>query len=761
MWHPYADLLRKHRMIACYHRTELEPTPGITWLVNDAFGDWRHQYSACGKMGTLLYLEDDLLTSDSSANNSVAISHLNEYRNFTYETDRTNKHSGPAVHRRGLGDWGAPTVFWNNGSTCSIVSPTITEILQEPGQPSVTATNPLGLTDSPGNNQVALSMWYKLTDSGLVLDEDGDGVIDAESFSGRLFELKNFTLSNTEPSSGNRWYMWVDLSYTKSSTNNYACVTIEATVTNKPEALHTGDTVTVESDVTAARHVGSLTNNDWHNLVVSFDSGRLTMYVDSKLIDASSPGGADIPNVDDWHPRCRINRSFDSASFDGIPKIAIGPVALYNNSLDQWSAYRLWASMLRPLDMAIEGHLYNTGSGPSLTPPDPDPGWTTTGPNPGGWKKDGRIDAPHTFTGRRAEYRGDNRWIEMRQSIRWYADYSWHVPKFRGRDDYNHTIYNQDGNGVEFWDGCIQNPDRGFETSNPAAVNAVFFFDYNKYHIGFHLDIANYPDRGMFMLLGIQHYAHWEQSFGTPGVIDHRQGPVAWFDNWANAGGLNYPNALDLCNNGASTGVDGGGSQPHRGIKFLYDETDGWKLRWTGHGGTPETADMDEEVTSNITMIPNLYNAVIMGSSKTCRVIRQGYNTRSGVMKASLHENDDIFNNGNNALPLDAPTSRQEEFHQYLDTTSLRSTPGFPATYGAAEEPTFFDVGQDGDLGTSRRAYDFDRVGPLAYMMLDVPQGAHERVLRVLQGQHTMRSRPGLRSPLRHVHLTAPTRVTK
>jgi len=757
MWHPYADLLRQYRMIACYHRTELEPINGITWLANDAFGDWRHEMTAVGPMGMLVNLEDDILVELGGAANSTAVNHLNKYRSFTYETDRSVSQGGPAVHRRGLGDWGAPTVFWNNGSTCSVVSPTISQLQADPNTPLWAYTNPLRLEDAPSNNKLSVSLWYKLTDTGLVLDEDGDGSIDASSFNGRMFELKNFTSTNGNPTApADRWYLYLDLDYARDASSNNACVTIEATLTNKPESLGSGSaTAIAETDLRGA----TLTNNDWHHVVVTVDAGKLLIYCDSKFSDVTSATGADIPT--NWHPRCRINRSFDGGSFDGISKIAYGPVAVYNCVLSQWDVYRLWASMRRPLDMAVEGLMYRVpgADGPQQNPPSPDPGWSIRGPNPGGWEVDGLLGDTHTFTGRRAEYRGDNRWIEMRQSYRWYANYSWHVTKFRGRDDFEQKIYNADGAAVAAWDGCIQNPHRTFATTNPAAVNNNFFFDYQKYHIGFHLDQSNETNRGMFMVLGLQHHAHWEPGLGSPAADDHRQGPVTWFDNWADAGGLNYPLALNLCN--GTTFSDGGGTQVHRGIKFTYDPDDGWGMNYTGHGGTIATADLDVTIASNIKMVPNLYNTVVMGSGKTCRVIRQGYNTRSGVMKPSLHENDDVFNNGNQTLPVDSPTSRQEEFHQYLETSTLRNTPGLPVEYGAADEPTTYDVGQDGDLVADRKAYDFDRVGPIAWMMSEVPQGTHERVVRLLQGQHTMRSRPGLRSPLRHVHLTAPTRVTK
>tara|TARA_R100000458_G_scaffold59841_1_gene72136 strand:+ start:3493 stop:5778 length:2286 start_codon:yes stop_codon:yes gene_type:complete len=761
-------------MIACYHRFEHEPTPNIDWLVNDAHGDWRHEIFGVGKLATLLYLEDDVYKEvDPGVQTPVTecVNVFNTHRPWSFPVERTTTADGPAVHRRTLGDWGSPPVFWNNGSTCSALSPDIAAVASDAQVPLWAYRNPLRLFDAYDNDGFSVLIWYKLTDSGICLDVDGDGFLDTEAFDGTLLDIENFSDTNGAPDVSDQFHLTLVVDYERDSvTNNDACVNLRATLTNKPANLPAGDTAVAETDYTDGAHIGSITNNDWHCVVLVVNAGRLLMYVDGKLFDGTNADGPSVP--EDFHPRCRVNGTVSASSFDGVDKVAVGPVAIYDEQLSEYDAYTLWASMRRPLDIAVEGHWYNSaggGSGP-LTAPDHTSGdiidhWGTTGPQPSGWKIDGTLDSPHTFTGRRAEYRGDNRWIRMRkaQNCGW-GNIDWQTIKFRART-HSQGIINRDANYSASWDGQIHDPVLAGQSVQ--AVNGNFFFDYHKFHLGFHMESANRNEAGFFMVVGMDHFAHYEcGELTTPNFLDHRQGEVTHFDNWVEAGGVSSGGWINSCD-GVQSSLDGGTLQPHRGVTIKYHPTDGWTLRYTGHDGTSAGRDVDETLTSNIKMIPNLYNAVVIGTGQSQRVLRQGYNTRSGVLNIHAHEIEDPFGNNNTFLPLDTISSRPQEFDEYLDETEMRNTPGLPLDYGSAAAPELGDVTQLGDLEgtvgstTDRRAYDFDRIGPLAFCIDELPKGVHERLLRLMQGQHTMRSRPGLRSPLRHVHLNAPTRVTK
>lgn len=762
MYHPYAHILRKHRMIACYHRLEHEALTNIDWLANDAYGDWRHEIILSGKIGTLLYMEDHI--ADTFGNPILSCeSHVQLSQDWTFSDARSNMSPGPAVKREGLGEWGAPTVFWNNSNDVSVLSPPIEDVETIP---LWVYENPLNLIDAPTNDGLSVMFWYKLTDDGICLDTDGDGYIETDSFEGTMIEIENFDEDGNEASISDQFHLIIDLDYNRaSSVSNNACVNIVATLTNKPADPPAGDSAVAETDYTNSRYVGSITNNEWHCVLVRVIAGKVDLYVDGKFFD-SDTGGCSVPS--EWHPRARVNGTVSGTSFDGVDQIAFGPVAIYDDvNLGEYEAYRLWASMRRPLDIAVEGWWYDRTdlAGPQSEPDDPPTPWYQRGMQPQGWKSDGQLDSPHTWTGRRAEYRGDNRFVQMRRSARWYRNDGWHEVKFRALMN-DPGIYNRDANLVTQWDGVLHWPP--YYGQGTQMINSNFFFDYHKYHIGFHME-SNRNESGLFMVLGVDHHAHREVATSDGGAVvieDHRQGPVTYLDNWIDAGGIGGGGWNNACD-GLACSLEGGATQPCRGVEFKYHPVDGWVMRYSGHDGTVEGADMDETLTSNLTMIPNMYNAVIMGTGQDHRVIRQGYNTRSGVLNPDIgvHEVDDLYGNGRTGLPLDNVTSRPQEFDQAIDTDTLRNTPGLPAEYGHAEEPKSGNVDQLGSLdGTGsedRMAYDFDRVGPLAFMLDQVPGGTYDRVLRLLQGQHSMRSRPGLRSPLRHIHLNAPMRVTK
>ncbi len=681
MYHPFAELARRHELLGLYYRVETDPRDQITWYMNDAFGDWRHELykPACC---CCFRLDEDLSGEVTPVDDAINQVDHQRQRAGTYYDDGVGERSrirGPAVKTFDrAGGYDYPSVFRNYDADAHMISP-----LPSTLGAGWAYENPINIT----SDEWTVEIWYKFEESGMVEDFDDDMEPDALSWGpGTMVCVQNYNYTGLSYSIDTTYKLQVQGEYTRNGA--WGCVQLTASL---------GDASCVlDYDTQEGAH---LTNTEWHQLVVTVKAGTIWMYVDGRYQSSGTGIHASFPSTP--HFALAVNSDTNvTTGFEGVDRVAYGPVMVYDSILTPHDIYRHWASVRRPLDIAIEPTEHTT-----------DYLWSTKT----GWD-----------SSKKCQWRHDGRWAKAYQGATYLQRHNPNaVMKFRSHMQ-GAEIENQDGNMVEGWEG-------GYPAEDPVQV-AAYFWTWWERHLGF-----------MHMLNGGQSFIwglEWYPYVGG-GSTDPRAGKARMFGNFVGATDGENINHISMCD-GLMSELENG-DQPDRGMFLQAHQSEGWELKFSYEtsSGDPLTDFHQQnswklgghEYDGNQTPTTNVYAAHIcsvsagLGAGKTIQ--HTGWPTKSAGHAAYSH------------LETTIPPG-----------SGIRTV---PSSIGEESHPKQIGVVYDAG-GIQDDHYDDHRHGPIGFLAQAISASNTERISRMMQGQAGMRSRPGLRVPLRHFQLTAPTR---
>tara|TARA_Y100001963_G_scaffold145399_1_gene218947 strand:+ start:1820 stop:3943 length:2124 start_codon:yes stop_codon:yes gene_type:complete len=704
MYLPFASLCRQHDIHAIYWREMLNDGSN-DYLMNDAYGAPQDELMfpklACHYPLTSTTATDIVQGGSNQGSYSVAGGIVPDLS------------SGPAVAVSNLygrgGGIANPTVMTSTTSkVASMTGPT----------PSASTPNPVGISGS-----FSLACWFRITDTATSFNPSGDA-------GGRT----SITLVGIQNH---------DVSYAPKGF--HARIVLQRRKESGADVIpgywlrgEIGDDVSIpdsgaaessaETDPTATPYDAAVQNTLWHYAVMTVKpsaspgAGTLALYLDGVLIQSRSYSGVLFPSTPQF--RLSVNSTIGASTDYSIRDGQIAYVSAYNSLVSEADARRHFNSMRRPLDMKVNHNSYTCYS----TEPMTSVGSLT------------ETDLTYCPSAQRAEHRHDNRWVNM---IR-----------------LNNPLYDKSqpsmDNHIE--DSHIGIPRHWELVSNsggtdPADGDQKHRFNTHVATGGYRINLSGSTKIGN----GPTVIAGWDgintprnsayPTGGDPGrdhtvIVDfkgrgNRAGAVNQM-NWSYSDGT----STSMEDQTETEGIDG---QDGFALSRLGDTSSATanKFEYYTPWETSSDAKTQTIYSSDSTGASNRYQAIGCSGARTGLTFQ--------VVNPSRHTSDNWSDN--------------REAAGYENQDSPASDVYRMSRHQAAQVPRIlycnrYDNGTDLDVPSNGNDHcvDQNRYGPIAVFGESLDDHEVTRLLRVMHGQPLIRTRPGLRSPLRHFQFTAPSR---
>ena len=711
MYLPFATLCQQHDVHAIYWR-EMVNDGTNDWLINDAFRSPFDELSF-PKLACHYPLDDSVVATPGTTREIV------NGQIGTYDQASPNFSAGPTSS--------ISSVYGRNGgiNNRDVLTSTTSKITTMMGPvPSSGYVNPVGIDGS-----FSLACWFRINDLDTSFNPSGDtggrtnitlvGVQNYDStYTAKGFTARLILQRRCESGAVPGFWLRGEMSGADSI----------------PDAGSAS--ASIETDPAATPYDAAMQNETWHYaaLTVSVSStpgaGTMALWIDGTKVQQRTYSGVTFPAT----PRFRIgiNTTIGASTDYSMRDGQIAYVSAYKSPLTQIDQRRHYNSMRRPLDMKVNHNSFNNMY--STEPMTSVGSFTET-------------DLTHCPTAQRAEHRHDGRWVNM---IRLNS------PLY---DSQNEAIDDE----LEQYNGALP---RHWQLKPDAASPSTWTADDRDQDHRFNLMLATGGYRvsisgaaevgtGPTIIAGFDGVnaprgSAYPTDSSTPDDQNAGRDHTVIWDMKGN--GENTPRMTWTFSTGASASLE------DNDLVEGIDGPDGFALSRTGAINDTSvnkfdfycpwettTEDRDQTVsTSNSAGKSNTYQAIGAAAGRTGMTVQ--------VVNPNGHTSDNYRE--------DRTPSQYVGFVSDPEDTVYRVN-----RHGEPALPRFLYCNRNSNssgLDVPAQGNDFcvdqNRYGPIAVFGEALEPHQVTRILRVMHGQPLMRTRPGLRSPLRHFHLTAPTR---
>ena len=700
MYLPFASLCQQHNVHAIYWR-ELVNDGSNDYLMNDAYRSPQDEIML-PKLGCHYPLTTNVGPPSEIVNGNTG----------AYSTISPNFSTGPAIEidsdlGRGGGIDNPDVLTSTTAKTVSVTGPA----------PSISNPNPAGIVGS-----FSLACWFRINETATTFNSGGD--------TGGRTNITLVGVQNHDTSYIAKGFFARLILQRRAESGAIPGFWLRAEVGDDVSIPNSGAAGTsVESNPSETPYDAAMQNTLWHYAVLTIKpsgtpgSGSLALYCDGVLIQNRTYSGIVFPAT----PRFRISvndtigASTDYSMRDG----QIAYVSAYNSLISEQDAQRHFNSMRRPLDMKVNHNQHN-----NIYSTEP---MTRVGSMT-------EADLSYCPTAQRAEHRHDNRWVHMIRLNSPIYDKS-DEPMDDDLENYyvsmpRHWELLTEAGGTSLAD---PNQKHRFNTHVATGGYRINLFGSEKIGDGPTVlagwDGINTPRESAY------------PTGATPGrdhtvIVDlkgrgGRAGDVNQM-SWKSSDGT----SVSMEDNTETEGIDGrdgfalsrlGSTSSAVANKFEYYTP--WETDTQAKAQTLTSTDAAGK--------SNRFQAIGCGGARTGLTFQ--------VVNPSRHTSD---NWKEDRLP--AGYDNQDSTPSDVYRMSRNQAPQVPRLLYCNR----FDSAVDLDVPSvgNDLCVDQNRYGPIAIFGEALESHEVTRILRVMHGQPLMRTRPALRSPLRHFQLTAPTR---